>query len=202
MPRRAPRGNASAGRRLLAVLCLVGLAGCGRAPPSQGPPAAGDQIEAWLDGAPVWTSDVREEASSLGLAARGEALARSDPRFRQALDERIDEHLLALEAHRQHLDGSPVTRRRLAAARERLLGDLVLNEVVDGAADPDRVRKLREDLGAGAAGQPRPDAEIVRFLSYQAVKDLILSLRQSARIETPRPPGEPRTVPPTHASNS
>ncbi len=180
MLKRAPPGNA---RALLTMLAL--LAGCARAPPSAEPPAPGDRLEARVNGEPLWTSDVRREAWDLGLAAPGEALARADPRFGQALDERIDEVLLATEAVRRGLDRPPEVRRRLAAARERMVGDLLLTAVVSRAADPGRVAKLRRDLAAEAGAAPPSDPAIVRFLSYQAVKDLVLSLRHDARIENP-----------------
>ena len=166
-----------------AALAAAALAACARAPSIEAPPTPGDRLEARVDGEAVWTSDVLQEAWTLGLAARGERLGRGDPRFVQARDERIDEILLAREAARRGLDHPAAERRRLAAERERALGDLVLRAVVDKAADPERVRRIEADLaGASAAAPPQP--VIVRFLSYQAVKDLILTLRQGARIET------------------
>ena len=173
------------------LVVLAALAGCARGPQAPSPPTPGDRLEARVNGEPVWTSDVAQEAWRLGLAGRGEGLRRDDPRFRQALDERIDELLLAREAARRGLDRAPVAQRQLAAARERLLGDLVLNEAVNQAANESRIRKVYQDLAGAQPNSTKPSLDvlrprIVRFLSYQAVKDLVLTLRQAARIEAPR----------------
>lgn len=187
--------------RPVASLCLCAvLCACAPPPAPETPPVTGDRMLARVDGAAIWTSDVTAEARSLGLAAPGETLSPADPRFHQAIDERIDEILLAREAARRGIDRPPVVRRRLAAAAERLRGDLLLRAEVAKAASEPRIDKLYADLASTEAGE-RPSLavarpRIVRFLSYQAVKDLILSLRQNAKVESAAPFKAPASAPP------
>ena len=94
------------------------------------PPQPGDKAVARVNGATVWTSDVKREAVAQGVIGPGEPLDPSSLQFRQILDEVVDQKLLAAEAVRRRLDKDPAAQGRLAAARERVLGDLLLENSV------------------------------------------------------------------------
>ncbi len=279
---------------------LVLLFACSQKPAAERPPQPGDKAVAMVDGAPIWSSDVQREAVTQGLIGQGEPLDSGSLMFRQVLDQVVDQKLLAAEAIHRGLDKDPAAQRRLAAARERVLGDLLLessvgkridekavnglyqemvqNEtpaeaihmrqiVLASEADANTVRQLlshgssfdalaaersRDDatrfkggelppatidmlppayaqaIGGAKAGQIigpfRTDAgwvilhiddrrqeapitldvarpQIIRFLTYDQVKDLILNLRKKAKVETltgPAPadlPQEPASAP-------
>jgi peptidyl-prolyl cis-trans isomerase C len=108
----------------LAALTLL-VAACGRDKADERPPEPGDTAVAKVDGHTVWASDVKREAVAQGLISEGEPLDIGSDLFRQRLDEVIDQKLLAAEALKQKLDKDPVAQRRLAAARERILGDML-----------------------------------------------------------------------------
>ncbi len=276
------------------------LAACQRTPPAERPPQPGDKAVARVDGVPVWTSDVKREAVTQGLIGQGDPLDTGSLLFRQVLDEVVDQKLLADEAVRERLDKDPATQGRLAAARDRVLGDELLERSVgrtvnDAAVDalyremvanetPSEVIHLRQivlasqtdaqqarellsrgaSFDALAAERSRDDAtrfkggemptttvdmlappyaqalagaktgdlvgpfrtdagwvvarvddrrretpitldvarpQIIRFLTYDKVKDLILTLRRRARVQTllgPAPtdlPAEPASAP-------
>ncbi|MFX8852647.1 hypothetical protein ABTM75_20115, partial [Acinetobacter baumannii] len=78
-----------------------------------------------------WTSDVKREAVAQGLIGEGEPLDPSSDLFRRVLDDVVDEKLLAREALKRNLDKKPLAERRLAAARERILGDMLVESAVD-----------------------------------------------------------------------
>jgi peptidyl-prolyl cis-trans isomerase C len=96
-------------------------------------------------GQTVWASDVKREAVAQGLIGEGEPLDPSSDLFRRVLDDVVDEKLLAREALRRHLDKKPLAERRLAAARERILGDMLVESAVDSNINEDAVRGLYDE---------------------------------------------------------
>jgi len=123
------------------ALCLL-VAACGRNKADERPPEPGDTAVARVDGHTVWASDVKREAVAQGLISEGEPLDIGSDLFRQRLDEVIDQKLLAAEALKQKLDKDPVAQRRLAAARERILGDMLVEGVVEKAVNENAIRGL------------------------------------------------------------
>ena len=128
---------------LAAVLVLsLLIAACGRNKADERPPEPGDTAVARVDGHTVWASDVKREAVAQGLISEGEPLDIGSDLFRQRLDEVVDQKLLAAEALKQKLDKDPVAQRRLAAARERILGDMLVETVVEKAVNENAIRGL------------------------------------------------------------
>lgn len=128
------------------VLCLLTLAACGQTPIIGGPkPEPGDKVVARVGGDAVWASDVKREAVAQGAITEGEPLDVSSDLFHRTLDEVIDQKLLAGEAARQGLDRQPLVRRRLQAAREKLLGDVLIESVVDKAVNENAIRSLYDE---------------------------------------------------------
>ncbi len=74
-------------------------------------------------------------------------------------------------------------------ARDRVLSDMLLEDRLRGAATPETVAGLYQEMEkARPAGAPPETLEqarprIVRFLTYDRVKDLVLDLRHRAKIE-------------------
>ncbi len=124
---------------------LVSLAACDRAGDSAAPPERGDKAVAKVDGRTVWASDVKREAVAQGLIGEGEPLDASSELFRQMMDQVIDQKLLAAEARRRKLDKDPVAQRRLAAAQDRILGDMLVEANVADAVTEDNIRGLYEE---------------------------------------------------------
>jgi peptidyl-prolyl cis-trans isomerase C len=144
----AASGKSGYARMRLAIAfgCVaLFLAACARQTGAQHPPEPGDTAVATVNGETVWASDVKREAVTQGLIGEGEPLDVSSPTFHQALDQLIDEKLLAVEAVRQNLANDPETKRRLAAARERILGDVLVENVVERTVSESSIRALYQD---------------------------------------------------------
>ena len=99
-----------------------------------------DETAARVNGEAIFMSDVELEAVAQGLIEPGYEFGPRNPEFLQVLEQLIDQRLLAQEALRRGLDQDPTAVRRLAAGRERLLGNilvenLVANEVTEQAID-------------------------------------------------------------------
>jgi peptidyl-prolyl cis-trans isomerase C len=131
-----------AGLMLAAALCL---SACGKGGGAERAPERGDVAVAKVDGKTVWSSDVKREAVAQGLIGEGEPLDVSSDLFRRVLDEVVDQKLLAAEALKRKLDKDPVAQRRLAAARERILGDMLVESVVADAVNDNAIRGLYQE---------------------------------------------------------
>lgn len=129
----------------IAVALGLGLAACDRGGDGDRPPERGDRAVAKVDGRTVWVSDVKREAVAQGLIGEGEPLDASSELFRQMMEEVIDQKLLAAEAQRRKLDKDPVAERRLAAARDRVLGDMLVERTVADAVTEDNIKGLYEE---------------------------------------------------------
>jgi peptidyl-prolyl cis-trans isomerase C len=139
--------NRMAAVRPLAITALVlaavlGLAACGKGAGSAPPPERGDQAVAKVGDSTIWASDVKREAVAQGLIGEGEPLDVSSDLFHRVLDEVVDQRLLAAEALKRKLDKDPAAQRRLAAARDRILGDMLVESVVADAVNDNAVRGL------------------------------------------------------------
>ena len=134
-------------RLVAAVALALTLAACGQPKGSERPPEPGDEAVAKVEGRTVWASDVKREAVAQGLIGEGEPLDMSSDLFRRVLDEVVDQKLLAAEALERKLDKDPIAQRRLAAARERILGDMLVETVVEKAVNENAIQALyREQL--------------------------------------------------------
>ena len=128
------------------VLSLsLSVAACGRAGGSERPPEPGDRAVAKVADATSWASDVRREAIAQGLVGEGEPLDVTSDLFRRVLDEVIDQKLLGREAERRGLDNSALAQRRLEATRERILGDMLVETVVNNTITDKSVEALYQE---------------------------------------------------------
>jgi peptidyl-prolyl cis-trans isomerase C len=141
-PRRASRLGVLAG---VGAGLVLTLAACGREAAQSPGGANADAAVAVVDGQTIWASDVRREAVSQGVIGEGEALDPSSELFRRMLDEVLDQKLLAAEANRRGVASDPQVRLRLAAARDRILGDVLVQKMVEQAVNDQAIRGLYEE---------------------------------------------------------
>jgi len=145
------------------------LAGCEPKTPSSGADEApitinriNDPIVARVNGTPIHRSDVRRAAEAQGLIGADAALTMDDPVFRVTIDEMIDQRLLSLDAVRTGMAKKPEAQRRLAAARERILGNYRVERHVADAVNETTIRELytaQRDLAG--RGEERRARQIV-----------------------------------------
>ena len=100
---------------------------------------------ATVNGQTIWASDVKREAVTQGLIAEGDPLDTRSEAFHRVLDEVVDQKLLAVEAQRQNLQDDPVARRRIAAARERILGDMLVERMVEQVVTDSAIKNLYQE---------------------------------------------------------
>jgi peptidyl-prolyl cis-trans isomerase C len=131
----------SLGIAAILAVAFGGVAACGnQATVDTASAAIESEIAARVNGDPIFASDIELEAVAQGLIDPGTEFGPRNPEYFQILEQLIDQRLLAQEALRRALDQDPAAQRRLAAGRERLLGNilvesLVANEVTEDAID-------------------------------------------------------------------
>jgi len=176
-------------------LLALTLSACNRPAIAERPPQAGDIAVAKVNGRAVWKSDVVREAVAQGLIGEGEPLDVSSDLFHRTLDEVIDQKLLAAEALTRKLDRDPTAQRRLAAARERILSDMLVESVVEKAVNDTAIRTLYEEQLKSAKQDEefharqiivnsQADAEAVKKLLANGANFDSLALERSIDSET------------------
>ncbi|MEM7768045.1 MAG: peptidylprolyl isomerase [Pseudomonadota bacterium] len=103
---------------------------------------------AMVNGQPIYVIDVELEAAAQGLVEPGEGFGPGHADFQMVLDQIIDQALLAQEATARglHLDAN--ARRRLESARERVLGNLLVESLVAREVTEDNIRSMYEEQAA------------------------------------------------------
>ncbi|HEX8471484.1 MAG TPA: peptidylprolyl isomerase [Brevundimonas sp.] len=130
---------------MIAFAALLAVAACGRGSDADRPPEPGDRAVAKVQDQTIWASDVKREAVAQGLVGEGEPLDVTSDLFRRVLDEVVDQKLLAREAERRGLDNSALAQRRLKATQERILGDMLVENVVNGRINDQAVQTLYQE---------------------------------------------------------
>ena len=130
---------------VLSVLFLS-LAACDPAPTVRTNAAAIDDVTAAVvNGEAIYISDVELEAVAQGMIEPNSEFDPSHPDFPNILDQLIDQRLLAQEAIRRGLDKNPAALRRLAAGRERLLGNILVESLVATEVTEDAIDRMYEE---------------------------------------------------------
>lgn len=93
----------------------------------------------------ITLGEVRREAAARELVEEPALLHPAAPDFQRVLQDLIDQRLLALEAARLGLQEDAEARRRLAAAQERILGNILVETVVADAVTEDAVQRVYEE---------------------------------------------------------
>ena len=156
------------------ALCL-GLAACGK-PGGAGGVEPGDRVVARVGGEVVYASDVKRQALAEGVINEGDTLDPASSQFHATLDEVIDQKLLAREAVRLRLDKDPKTARRLLAAQEKVLGDVLIEGRVKTVVNETSIRTLyAEQQRVAKGGEEIRARQIVCAVEAdaQAVKKLL-----------------------------
>jgi peptidyl-prolyl cis-trans isomerase C len=123
-----------------------------------------------IEGEPIHFSDVELEARAQGVIKDGEKLEPGGADYERILQELIDQKLLAQEAGRRGLDQPEDAQFRLAMAKERTLGLLLMEDLVASKVTPEAVERLyREQLKLLQLGQETRVRQIVVATQAEAV---------------------------------
>lgn len=130
--------------KALISLALVALAACNPGIGSSGDPVVrvDGATAALVNGDPIFLSEVELEAVAQGVIAPTDVFTSDHEKFQMILDQLIDQRLLAMEAVRLRLDEDPESYHRLRAARERILGNILVENLVALEVNENAIREM------------------------------------------------------------
>ncbi len=114
----------------LSLLLIGALAGCAKNSDTSAIKQREGAIAKIVNGSKIYESDVELEAVAQGLIAPGDPFGPQHSAYQSVLDQVIEQRLMAQEAERLGLPEEPMAMRRLAAARERILANLLIEHLV------------------------------------------------------------------------
>ena len=128
---------------LLSILLTGALSACSPSPEQSAVNLRVDSATAaTVNGATIYVSDVELEAAGQGIITPGEPFTAEHPDFQRMLDQLIDQKLMAQEARRLGLDRGDDAQRRLQAAEERILGNILVESLVAKEVDEEAIRRM------------------------------------------------------------
>lgn len=104
----------------------------------------GDTPAAMVNGSMIYTSDVQNVAQAQNLIGENDLIDPDDPVFDQVLSELIDQRLMAQAAINRALDQQSEAKRRLAQTRERVLGNILVEEHLKQTVNETTMRQMYE----------------------------------------------------------
>lgn len=111
-------------------------------PDKAGKSHIGDVKIAKVDGTFLYRSDVERLALEKGVLKPGETLNQTNPAFQSLVEELIDQRVLSQAAIRRALDKTPENKRRLATARERILGNILVEAHLKDAVNETTIHRM------------------------------------------------------------
>jgi len=142
-------------RARIAALACLGLAALGACSQEDGSDSSvqlrdtvtrlGDTVAAEVGDTRIYVSDVEREAVAQGAIAPGDRISTDSEAYSRVLDELIDQRLLAMEAMRRGLADTDEARRRLQTARERILGNVLVETAVDETVTEEAIRRMYDE---------------------------------------------------------
>lgn len=191
--------NIPASTRALACLSyLLVLAACSEPESAQSADAGlppPDNAVARVDQTIIYNAAIQREALAQGVIDEGGLLPLDNPEYERIVEELIDQRLLALEARRRGLQNTPEARRRIAAAEERILGNILLEtEISTQVTEAAAQRLYSEQTALSRPGEQvrarhilvdsREDAEAIIGLANDGRDFAELAVQYSTDIAT------------------
>ena len=129
----------------IALLALPVFVACSRPEPAETAPATvrvEGETAAIVNGEPIYLANLELEATTQGVVLPGEPFEPDHVDYQTILDQLIDQKLLAQESVRRGLDSSDIAIPRMRAARERILSNVLIEELVARNVSEEAIQKM------------------------------------------------------------
>jgi peptidyl-prolyl cis-trans isomerase C len=146
--------------------------------------ASSDPVVARVNGTQIFASDVTLAAQEQGLIPEGEKLPKSHAQYRRILDELIDQRLLALDAESRGLNGDRESKIRLAAARERILGNIRVERHLREAVNEEAIQRMYDEQSKLAARGDEVRARHILVEEKSVADEILKKLKAGADFAT------------------
>lgn len=130
---------------MFAGLAVLAAAACSPPPEEEVPVRVEGATAATVNGEKIYVSDVELEAVARGLVPAGQKIKAGDPDYDTVLSQLVDQKLMAQEALRRGLDKDPAAKRRLQMAEERILGNLLVENLVAEDVTEDEIEAMYKE---------------------------------------------------------
>ncbi len=131
---------------LLSILFAGALSACAPTPEQSAVNLRVDSAKATtVNGETIYVSDVELEAAAQNIIEPGEPFTAEHPGFQTVLDQLIDQKLMAQEARRLGLDTGDDAQRRLLAAEERILGNILVESLVAKEVTEPAIQRMYDE---------------------------------------------------------
>lgn len=142
--------------------------------------AGGDIVVARVAGTEIFASDIDLAAQEQNLVAEGVSLPATHERYHPLLDELIDQRLLALDAEATGLNAEREAKIRLAAARERILGNLRLERHLQDTVNEASIRRMYDEQAKLVARGDEVRARHILVEDKAKADDLLRQIKDGA----------------------
>jgi len=131
-------------RLIRAIVCSLVLAGCDQLKVDSDPESVrlDGETAAIVNDEQLYAIDLELEAVAQGLIAPGDIFTEDNDQYQIVLDQLIDQRLLAQEAVNRNLHLDDNARHRLDIARERILGNLLIESLVAEEVTEETIRGM------------------------------------------------------------
>lgn len=144
----------------------------------------GDQPAAQVNGTIIYESDVRDVAIEQGKLKKTASISRGEPLFEAILDELIDQRIMALAALERSLDQETPAKRRLAQARERILGNLLVETRLKDKVSDETAQQLFETQAALRNRGMEVRARHIQLEDIESAKNIVARLEKGESFES------------------
>ena len=130
---------------LLAGLAVLAATACSAPVEEEVPVHVEGATAATVNGEKIYVSDVELEAVARGLVPAGQKVRAGDPDYDTVLSQLVDQKLMAQEALRRGIDKDPAAQRRLQMAAERILGNLLVENLVSEDVTEEQIEAMYQE---------------------------------------------------------
>jgi peptidyl-prolyl cis-trans isomerase C len=102
----------------------------------------GETVIARVNNTPIYASDINRAAIAAGALEAGERIKPDNLAYSGLMDELVDQRLLALRGQNEGLSQTLLAQSRLQTARERILGNIVVEEHIAATVTDEAARAL------------------------------------------------------------
>jgi peptidyl-prolyl cis-trans isomerase C len=178
------KANTVALARLACGAALLVLCACGNGDEAEVPVQVDGAAAASVNGEKIYVSDVELEAVARGLIPAGQALDQKSQEYKTVLDQLVDQKLMAQEAVRRGIDQDSAAKRRLHMARERILGNLLVEDLVAREVTDARIDRMYAEQVSLQQSNDEVSIAHILFASEEEARAVYDEIRDGASFES------------------
>lgn len=143
----------------------------------------GDIPAAQVNGTTIYQSDVRNVAIEQSKISKDAEFSPGDPVFEAVLSDLIDQRVMALAALERSLDQEKAAKRRLAQARERILGNVLVEAHLRETVTDEAARQIFDAQAGLRSRGTEVRARHIQLADLESAKNILARLDKGESFE-------------------